>query len=255
MQRFRFSGKKLTLLKLLLGSPTPQVKGKRIAFISDWHWHDSERNHRILEEFTGLMKQFSPDILLLGGDLCDDAEYLDSISGLLEKLSGIAPNVIAVNGNWETGKRWLGENFFAELYRKHGITLLENDSLTCDGFRFIGLPDISSINFHYLPEFPSAPELTDILLVHSPDGVIAADHRGFLRNIRFAFCGHTHGGQIRIPLLGALYCPSFYQTKFASGIFERRGLKMKMIVSSGIGEHAKTGRFLCPPEVIIAEFR
>lgn len=254
-KRLRFAGKKLTMLKIAPGAPTPGVKRKRIVFVSDWHWHDSARNKQILAEFTGLMKQFPPDVLLLGGDLCDDAEYLDTLPELLKQLTDIAPCVIAVNGNWETGKRWLNEEYFAELYRQYGIDLLENRALEYGGFRFFGLPDISSINFRKLPELSAAPELTDILLVHSPDGVIAADHEGFLRNFRFAFCGHTHGGQVRLPLIGALYCPGFYQTKYASGIFERRGLKIKMIVSSGIGEHANTRRFLCPPEVIIAEFR
>ena len=255
MPRTRFPGKKLTLRTLLFPAPHAGLKGKKIVFISDWHWHNSERNRQLLAEFTELMEKISPDLLLLGGDLCDDAEYLDFLPPLLEKLASLAPEVIAVMGNWETGKRWLPENFFAELYAKHGITMLENSEKIVSGMRIFGLADLSSINFHRLPEPPHEENIANILLVHSPDGVISADSKGFLRHFPLAFCGHNHGGQIRLPLIGALFCPSFYFTKFDSGIFERRGLKIKMVVSAGIGEHSHSRRIFCPPEMILTEFQ
>ena len=255
MTSTRFAGKELILRTLLFPAPIPEVKGKKVVFISDWHWHNSKRNRQLLAEFTELMEKFSPDVLLLGGDLCDDAEHLDLLPELLEKLAALAPEVIAVKGNWETGKRWLPENFFAELYAKYGITLLENSEKLIPGMRIYGLADLSSINFHAVPEPPNEKNITNILLVHSPDGVISADNKGFLRNFPLAFCGHNHGGQIRLPLIGALYCPSFYFTKFDSGIFERRGLRIKMVVSAGIGEHSHSRRIFCPPEMILTEFQ
>ena len=255
VKRTREAGKLLTLTQITMPLPETLPAGKKLLFISDWHWHDSERNHRQLRELIEYTAKNPPDILLLGGDLCDDAEYLDSLPVLLKKLSAAAPAVVAVNGNWETGKRWLDEDYFFQLYRRYGITLLENDSITVDGFRIFGLPDISSVNFRYLNVPEKDETKTDILMTHSPDGVISADHDGFLRHFQLAFCGHTHGGQVRIPLIGAIYCPSFYSVKFVSGIFERRGLKMKMIVSSGIGEHAHTRRFCCPPEIVEVVFK
>ena len=254
MPRSGFAGKILTLRHLDIPSVTAELKGRRILFISDWHWHDSERNRRILAEFEEIAKSLSPDLLLLGGDLCDDAEYLDTLPPLLKKLSLLAPEVIAVKGNWETGKRWLPKDFFSRLYAENGITLLENESKTVNNIRVCGLADLSSIDFHPIPEPDNNRSMANILLVHSPDAVVSADHKGFLRHFHLAFCGHNHGGQIRVPLLGALYCPSFYNTKFDSGVFERRGLKIKIAVSSGIGEHAKTRRLFCPPEAILMEF-
>ena len=255
MDRVRFSGKLLTLRKLDIPAPSDELKGRRILFISDWHWHNSERNHRILAEFEEIAKDISPDLLLLGGDLCDDAEYLDSLPPLLKKLGSLAPEVIAVKGNWETGKRWLAEDFFAKLYADNNITLLENENKTVNNIHVCGLADLSSINFHPIAEPEKREGTANILLVHSPDAVVSADHKGFLRHFNAAFCGHNHGGQIRRPLIGALYCPSFYFTKFDSGVFERRGLRIKIIVSSGIGEHAHTSRLFCPPEAVILEFK
>ena len=255
MPRSGFAGKILTLRHLDIPSVTAELKGRRILFISDWHWHDSLKQRQLLSEFVSSVKSLAPDMLLLGGDLCDDAEFLPQLPVLLEKLGSLAPHVFAVNGNWEAGKRWLPENYFADLYRKYNITLLENQSVECGPFYLTGMPDISSINFHQLSEVNHAPDRIGLLLTHSPDGVVVTARSTFLRNFDLAFCGHTHGGQIRLPLAGALYCPSFYRCKFDRGIFGCYGMKMKMIVSSGIGEHNNSFRFLCPPEIIAVEFK
>lgn len=249
----RFKGRILTAQRLFLPVDDGDSKGKRLIFSSDWHWHDSPRNHRLLDEFIRLNEQYPADIQLLGGDLCDDADCLGSLPFLLEKLAGLSPVTIAVNGNWEAGKRWLDEEYFARLYARYNIKLLENSQLTCGKIRFTGLPDISSINFRYLPEPEKLPGVTDILLTHNPDGAVSADRKGFLRNFSLILCGHTHGGQCRLPLIGALYIPSFYHRKFDRGVFAHRGLNVKLFVSSGIGEHRHTRRFLCPPEAVIVE--
>ena len=250
----RIPGSKLTLFKIPFPTPVPECAGKRLAFVSDWHWHSSDQQKKILQDFQLAMQEFKPDFLLLGGDLCDDAAYLEVLPELLQGLSGTTPEIFAVNGNWETGKRWLPGNFFTGLYAEYHIRLLCNESVISGGFRFYGLPDISSLDFKNMPSPPENKDLTDILLVHSPDGVIAADHRKFLKNTALALCGHNHGGQIRIPGIGALYCPSFYHRKYDRGIFCRKDSDMKMIVSSGIGEHCKTFRLFCPPEAVLLEF-
>lgn len=239
-----------------IGFPSPQAadKGKKILFVSDWHWHDSPHNRELLDGFSAVAEKIAPDYLLLGGDISDDAIHLDKLPTLLKRLASLAPVVISANGNWEAGKKWLPEDFFAGLYAENGIIFPENSSFTHGSFRFHVLPDISSIDFRILPKPEKLPGITDILLTHSPDGVIAADKKDFLRDFALAFCGHTHGGQIRLPILGAVFCPSFYRTKFDRGIFSRKGLDLKMIVSAGIGEHCHTRRFLCPPECISVEF-
>ncbi len=253
-QKFRFSDSEITVWHLTLPG-TARTSGKRILFSSDWHWHDSARNRKLLEEYSRLAGEFPADIQILGGDQCDDADTLDKLPEFLKKIASLAPETFAVNGNWEAGKRWLNPEYFAGLYASCGITLLENRSVISGGFRLTGLPDISSINFRYLPEMEKVPELTDILLTHNPDGAVAADRKGFLRNFSLILCGHTHGGQCRLPLLGALYIPSFYHRKFDRGIFCRRGLNLSMLVSSGMGEHRHTKRFNCPPEAVIVEFK
>lgn len=246
---------KQLLTQVFLSFPTKNsdVRGKKIIFLSDWHWHGSPRNFRLLDEFTAAAAKIKPDILILGGDMCDDAQYLNTLDGLLEKLSHTADEVIAVKGNWEVGKRWLDEKFFDDLFAKYNIRMLNNGFFSVSGITFYTLPDISSIDFR-IPEKSSFPECkADILLTHSPDGIIAADKHGFLNNFSLALCGHNHGGQIRLPLIGSLYCPSIYRRRFDKGIFCRDDMDLKMVVSSGIGEHKHSFRFYCPPEIIVLE--
>lgn len=248
-------GRLLLLCRVEIPVKDPQMAGKRLLFISDWHWHGSERNFQQLADCIAVIKKFVPDVVMLGGDISEDADQLTALPELLSGLTeacGKIP-VIAVNGNWEIGKRWLQDGYFAGLYARYGITLLENSGITLSGINFTGLPDISSIDYRRLPEDTAKPGAVNILLTHSPDGVIAADKGKFLCNFTAAFCGHTHGGQIRLPLIGSLYCPSFYRCKFDRGVFGRRGSDFKVIISSGIGEHRKGFRLFCPPEVVIAE--
>ena len=253
-KRVRITGSLLRQWQVFIKSPFPEAAGKKLAFISDWHWHDSPRQQKILAELTSFMRQFAPDILLLGGDMCDDADTLYQQKELLEKIAAFAPLVMAVGGNWESGKRWLKKDFFAGLYRSCGINYLENSEFVNEFFAVTGMPDISSIKFHNI-ELPVHDDKVNILMTHNPDGVVALDKRGFLGKYQLIVCGHNHGGQVRVPFFGAVYCPSFYHRKFVRGIFRHRDHHFKMLVSSGIGEHRGTFRCFCPPEVLTVEFK
>jgi len=86
-----------------------------------------------------------------------------------------------------------------------------------------------------------------ILLTHTPDifPKVPSD-------VNLTLAGHTHGGQVRLPLLGALIVPSDYGNKYSSGLIEEKG--KKMIVTNGIGVSILPIRFNCPPEIVVLEF-
>ncbi len=89
-----------------------------------------------------------------------------------------------------------------------------------------------------------------LLLVHSPDIAPEASAAGF----DLYLCGHTHGGQIRMPIIGPLLTSSQLGKRFAMGRYEVGG--MTLYTSRGIGMEghgAPRARFLCPPEVILWE--
>ena len=71
-------------------------------------------------------------------------------------------------------------------------------------------------------------------------------------NIFLTLAGHTHGGQIRLPFIGALIIPSEYGEKYAKGLIKENN--KTMIVTKGIGTSILPLRFNCPPEIVVIEF-
>jgi predicted MPP superfamily phosphohydrolase len=85
-----------------------------------------------------------------------------------------------------------------------------------------------------------------ILLAHEPDIFPQVPDR-----VALTLCGHTHGGQIRIPLLWEHFVPSQYGTRYAYGHIVEEG--RHMIVSGGLGTSAVPARLGVPPEILRVE--
>ncbi len=87
-----------------------------------------------------------------------------------------------------------------------------------------------------------------LALLHTPDShVLATLHK---KDVDIVFAGHTHGGQVRLPLIGAIISGCRIKTRFASGLFYLQ--KMVLYISRGLGE-GKYSQFrcYCPPEASI----
>jgi len=92
-----------------------------------------------------------------------------------------------------------------------------------------------------------------IVAGHAPDFV--AQLAGAVP-VDLALAGHTHGGQVVLPFVGALYTKSALPRSFASGLHDFRGILIN--VSAGVGMERGTApqiRFLCPPEISVIELR
>ncbi len=90
--------------------------------------------------------------------------------------------------------------------------------------------------------------LLRLALLHTPDShVLATLHK---KDVDIVFSGHTHGGQVRLPLIGAIISGCRIKTRFASGLFYLK--KMVLFISRGLGE-GKYSQFrcYCPPEASI----
>ena len=86
-----------------------------------------------------------------------------------------------------------------------------------------------------------------VMLAHSPD-----EFPKMPSDVNLTLSGHTHGGQIRLPFVGALFTASRYQNKYAQGYIEEKG--EKLIVTRGLGESILPVRFNCKPEIVVIEF-
>jgi len=93
--------------------------------------------------------------------------------------------------------------------------------------------------------FATAPAgVPSILLAHEPDGFIVP-------NLPYAFmaAGHTHCGQVRLPVVSTLAIGTYVERKFSCHLYTRGG--QSLYVSAGLGESGLPMRFRAPPELDI----
>jgi predicted MPP superfamily phosphohydrolase len=128
----------------------------------------------------------------------------------------------------------------------HGITVLRNRAIPIerDGARIwiVGLEDFWSAKFSPHEAFaPTKPDEPIIALSHNPDSIFALEHFG----AQWVLAGHTHGGQIRIPVAGPIILPVRHK-QFDQGLFHVGN--SFLYVCRGVGFRLQV-RFRCRPEV------
>ena len=117
---------------------------------------------------------------------------------------------------------------------------------TFGDFRALWQPAATALA-RLLKEIP--PDEARVLLVHNPDftEMLPEDR------VDLALCGHTHGGQVRLPLLGAPIVPSCFGQKYAGGLVA--GSQTTVYVNRGIGVIAPPVRFNCRPEITLLRLK
>ena len=234
-----------TLTIRLSGLP-PGFDGCRVAFLADLH-HGWFISRDYLASAILRTNALQPDLILLGGDYID--RYSGYIAPVMEELGKLKSplGVFAVQGNRDirlnrvlTSKELLRQGI-RELTNK-GCWLERNGSkLWLCGMddATIGHPDVSAA----LKGLP--PDAVAIAFSHNPD--LAESLRD--PRIRLMCCGHTHGGQINLPLAGPLFIPSAFGHKYAQGLVQAP--VTKVFVTSGVGAAFPPFRFRCPPEIAL----
>ena len=235
---------KLTLQKMTLAFDIPaQLEGLKICQLSDLHL----TGHICVEYFQEIVKeanQFEPDIVVITGDLIDEAicfPWFESIFGQLKSKHG----VFYVLGNHD--KRIGDEGMLRQRIAEQGLIAVSGawHEVDVDGAKVVitgnELPWYRAVD--RLPPPAEQPESDlAILLSHSPDQIDWA--RDYQFDLMFA--GHTHGGQIAFPLIGPIVAPSKYGVRYASGTFEIGSTLMH--VSRGISGDEPI-RINSPPEL------
>jgi hypothetical protein len=141
-----------------------------------------------------------------------------------------------------------------ELLEADGWLDLTNSrtQLDLDGLEveLLGLDD-AHISRHDLRLAPRrAPERFGLAVMHSPDSAPEAVACGY----RLVVAGHTHGGQVRMPLVGALVTNSHLPRRLASGLIRIGQAFVHVSPGLGTSKYAPF-RFLCPPEATLLELR
>lgn len=224
------------------------LEGLRIAVMSDLHAGDFTP-WSLIHRAVSLAVEASPDIVFLLGDYTSmSADSLEEPLATALRPLRARYGVWAVLGNHEYVRQ--RHDPVARALRSAGVHLLENQAQQVD------VRDekiwICGVRDPYLNKDDLAKTLAAVprgafklLLAHSPDIIYRAARAG----VNAVFAGHTHGGQVRLPLLGPLAIPSKYGRRFAQGVFEVDGTAL--FVTRGIGTTPPLVRLGCPPEVAL----
>ncbi len=228
-------------------------EGFRILQVSDFH------NTDFGDDITEKIAEEKPDIIVITGDLIDFYETNLQISlDFIEKIVKIAP-VYYVTGNHEY--RIAEYPDFRNKIEAFGVKILEGktEKIVRNGeeISISGVDDFSYFGSAYLDEnlMNLENELSEIsaekantvsiLLSHRPelfDSYVKAD-------FDLVFCGHAHGGQIRLPFLGGILAPSQgFFPEYDGGIYSEDGTDM--VVSRGLGNSVFPFRINNRPELI-----
>lgn len=215
----------------------------RIAHFSDLHFIDCPGPdfYRFMVE---KVLELNADAIVFTGDLIDKPELLTTAVEILRPLTRVAPCFFILgNHDW----RYDYEHFRATLAAS-GWTCVtgshERMQLADRTVLFAGseLPWIGIAP----PAVTHAGVDLRILLSHSPDQFRFAQKSGY----DVMLSGHTHGGQVVLPVIGPVYAPSIYGVSFAAGLFRLDNLALH--VSRGIGAKDPL-RWRCRPELTCLE--
>jgi predicted MPP superfamily phosphohydrolase len=229
------------------------LDGFRIALLTDFHASAHTPIARV-RRACRLAMAARPDLIALTGDFVSDdtgALLPDTIAALEEELE--APlGVWAVPGNHDHAA---GIERYDRAVRRHPrVRDLTGRAVRLD-YRGATVRVAGSDTDHAGDPHPAAalhdaaPADFTLLLTHNPD--LAEDAAGVLGSVDLVVSGHTHGGQIRLPGVGALVNSAEYDDIYEAGLVRRPWAWV--YVSRGIGTVRLPVRFLCRPEVSILD--
>jgi uncharacterized protein len=235
--------------KVRIANLPPELDGMRIVHLSDLHL-SGRVEPAFFVEVMRVVNELNADLILLTGDVFDYAKCLPWIDEVLsplrarhgkffilgnhdDRLADVAAAraAISATGFVDLGGRW-------DQLTVNGLPL----ALGGNELPWFGPPS----DDENPAEAPAKP--FKILLSHSPDQVSWAQKRGY----DLMLCGHTHGGQIRFPVIGPVVCPSWYGVRYAGGLFLEESLALH--VSRGISGLFPI-RWNCRPEVALLVLR
>jgi hypothetical protein len=217
----------------------------RILHLSDFHF-TGRIQPAYFEEVVRLANETPADLIALTGDFVDKTECIDWIPSTIGKLSA-RHGVYFVLGNHDRKvvdifrlRRVLADCGFVDLGGRWQSVEIAGRTIVLAGneMPWLGpLPDLSTWPGNEGDRWPLR-----VLLSHTPDQWPWAVRNDF----DLMLAGHTHGGQVCLPIIGPIFCPSNMGVEMASGVFYK--LPTVIHVSRGISGEFPV-RWNCPPEV------
>ncbi|KIL98303.1 Phosphoesterase [Paramagnetospirillum magnetotacticum MS-1] len=217
-----------------------------VAFLTDFHVGAPHVGLDRLEKLVAHVNEGAPDMVLLGGDF-----LINGVLGgtyippepIARRLGALRPplGVVAVLGNhdWWNDGPGMGASLAAQ-----GIVVLENRAIRLGPIWVAGLADDTTRKPDANAAMARVPKGTPLIgLMHDP-----ANLRDWPGRLTIILAGHTHAGQVRLPLIGSPIIPGRAPRAHAYGLIKDYG--QTLYVSAGIGTSILPVRFGAPPEVV-----
>jgi len=226
--------------------------GLKIVQLSDLHLHHISRAYRTAID---VIRRERPHLVVITGDLVDRPEETSACLEFLSELRAAARvPVVVVPGNWDHRAFPTKQGIAAwhkRLQAETGIRVLANQNVVLhrhgDRMWLVGTDDPYFGHADLDASFKGVPDTAfALVLTHAPEAFEELAQRPAARLI---LAGHTHGGQVRLPFIGAVRVPSRYGTRFARGLFKLGDTFF--YVNAGMGMSHLPIRFLCRPELTV----
>jgi predicted MPP superfamily phosphohydrolase len=229
----------------------PQLDGLRIAVLSDLHVDNRFITEEKLRTIVARTNQLQPELIVILGDYIAGAgrttERVEpEVFGPVLKDFRAPLGVYSVLGNHDW---WYSGAKVRKALEQNGIKVLENESAKVDArgtsFWLVGLADLWTRPQRIADTVATVPEGQPLIaLTHNPDIFPNVPQR-----VQLVLAGHTHGGQVRFPIIGPVISSSEYGDRWVQGhVFEDNH---HLFVTTGIGTSIVPVRFGLPPEIVI----
>lgn len=220
------------------------LDGLRLGHLSDLHLGPHVAREHAARAVDRLLAS-EVDLILLTGDFVSRAAAAEDCGEELARLH--APlGVYACLGNHD---HWTDPERVVGALRTAGIEVLRNRALEVEeGVWVAGVDDVWERHADLDVALEGVPEGGfTLLLAHEPE---FADRAADSGRVALQLSGHTHGGQVRLPVLGPPVLP-YLGRRYPAGLYTVD--RMKLYVTRGVGLIAPAVRFNCRPEVTVLE--
>ena len=225
----------------------PDAPPLRIVQLTDIHYHWIDMDGARLTRIVGQVNALDPDVIVLTGDYSGGktwGAYDGALSKALPALQGLHARlgVVAVRGNHDGPRRT------PRAFRAARMLLLVNRWVDLGPVVIAGVDDETGTPSPWGAAFGAPPGKPLIMAAHEPDLALWAPPR-----VDLFLAGHTHGGQIVLPLIGTRSTGSRFLDTHLRGLFRIGGIPL--IVSSGVGTSIVPIRIGVPPEIVVVTLR